>query len=159
MPEIRVPDIDVLIVDEIGKDITGAGMDPNITGRTSSGLLEGFQGPTIGRIVVLGLTDASHGNAAGIGLADFITKDCFDAIDFDDTYANVIASGNCGAGRIPVVMPDRRQAVLAAIQCCPGADPDNPRIVEIKNTLALEEILVSRNLLDHLKTAMGKTEA
>lgn len=146
MPEICLAEIDVLIVEEIGKDITGAGMDPNITGRTSRGLLDGYQGPKIGRIVVLGLTEATHGNAAGIGIADFITQNCYDSICFEDTYANVIASGNCGAGKIPVVMPDERQAVLAALQCCPGVDVRNARIVRIKNTLSLNKIFVSENL-------------
>lgn len=148
MPAIQLSEIDVLVVDEIGKDITGAGMDPNITGRTSRGILDGFQGPRIGRIVVLGLTEATHGNAAGIGVADFITQACMDSIQVEVTYANVIASGNCGAGKIPIAMPDEKQAILAAVQCCSGIELSNPKVVRIKNTLALEEILISENLIE-----------
>ena len=82
MPRIMVPDIDVLVVEKIGKDISGAGMDPNIIGRTTKGVLPAFNGPHIKRIVVLDLTDATHSNVCGIGLADFITRTAFEKIDY-----------------------------------------------------------------------------
>lgn len=147
MPKIMMPKVDVLIVEQIGKDITGAGMDPNIVGRTTKGKLPGFNGPDIQRIVVLGLSEGTHGNACGIGLADFTVKDVLDKIDYMATYANVIASGNPEAGRIPVAMENEREAVIAAVKCCVRIDENNPRIVRIKDTLHLGEIYVSENML------------
>lgn len=151
MATIMVPDIDVLIVEQIGKDISGAGMDPNIIGRTSKGKLAGFNGPSIQRIVVLDLSDATHGNACGIGLADFITRRAYDKIDYLSTYANVIASANPEAGRVPVVMDNEREAVIAAVRCC-KTDQNQPRIVRITDTLHLGQIEVSENLLPVIKT-------
>ncbi|MDF2519932.1 MAG: hypothetical protein K0R84_560 [Clostridia bacterium] len=147
MPRIMLPTVDVLIVEQIGKDITGAGMDPNIVGRTTKGKLPGFSGPDIQRIVVLGLSEGTHGNACGIGLADFTVKNVLDEIDHTATYANVIASGNPEAGRIPVAMESEREAVIAAVKCCTRIDENNPKIVRIKDTLHLGEIYVSENLL------------
>lgn len=150
MPKILVPEIDVLIVERIGKDITGAGMDPNIIGRTTKGKIEGFDGPSIQRIIVLGLTKVTHGNACGIGLADFTTKDVAKEIDCDSTYTNVIASGNPEAGRIPVAMNNEKEAIIAAIQCCYRIDKNNPKIVRIKDTLNLKTIFISENMSDYV---------
>lgn len=147
MPRIMFSEIDVLIVEQIGKDISGAGMDPNIIGRTTKGRLPGFDGPSIQRIVVLGLSEKTHGNACGIGLADYTLRGVLDSIDYTATYANVIASGNPEAGRMPVVMDNEREAVIAAIKCCVRIDEKNPRIVRIKDTLHLEEIHISENML------------
>jgi hypothetical protein len=148
MPKIMIPEIDVLIVEKIGKDISGGGMDPNITGRTTRGIIDGFTGPKIQRIVVLGLTEHTHGNATGIGLADFTTKEVVDQIDYIALYANTIASGNPEAGRIPIALDTEREAIIAGISCCTKIDKNNPKIVRIKDTLSLENIWVSENLLD-----------
>ena len=147
MPRIMLPEIDVLIVESLGKEISGAGMDPNIVGRTTKVKLPGFQGPDINRIIVSDLTEATHGNACGIGLADFITAKAFKKIDYMSTYANVIASANPEAGKIPVVLQDEREAIIAAIKCCSRIDENRPRIVRITDTLHLEYIQVSINLL------------
>lgn len=146
MPRIMVPAIDVLIVEQIGKDISGAGMDPNIIGRTTKGKLPGFAGPSIQRIVVLDLTEATHGNACGIGLADFVTRTAFAKLDYLSTYANVIASANPEAGRIPVILDSELEAVAAAVRCCSRSDSSRPRLVRIKDTLHLEDLWVSENL-------------
>lgn len=151
MPRIMLKDIDVLVVEQIGKDISGAGMDPNITGRTARGLIPGFDGPDIQRIVVLGLTENTHGNACGLGLAEFTVREVVQKIDYTSTYANVLASSNPDVGKIPVVLENEREAIIAAIQCCYGIDRHNPRIVRIKNTLHLEEILVSEALIPEVK--------
>lgn len=151
MPRIMVPEIDVLVVERIGKDISGAGMDPNIIGRTTKGKLSNFDGPDIKRIVVLDLSENAHGNACGIGLADFTVRQILDKIDHTATYANVIASGNPEAGRIPVVMENEREAIIAAIKCCSRIDEHNPKIVKIKDTLHLGEILVSENMIPMIK--------
>ena len=147
MPRLQFEKIDVLIVDQIGKDITGSGMDPNITGRRASGPIENFVGPEIGRIVVLGLSEGTHRNATGIGLADFITKDVFESYDPISTYANCIASGNPNAGKIPIIMENEEDAIRGAIQTCAGIDVNDAKIVRIKDTLHLVDIQVSENML------------
>jgi len=151
MPKIMLPDIDVLIVEQIGKDISGAGMDPNIIGRTTKGKLQGFEGPDIKRIIVLSLSENTHGNACGIGLADFTVKHFLESVNYTSTYANVIASGNPEAGRIPIVMENETEAVIAALSCCPGINENNPKIVRIKNTLHVEEIFISKNMMPDIE--------
>lgn len=148
MPKLLFKEIDVLIVEEIGKDISGAGMDPNITGRTTKGIIEGFDGPTIQRIVVLDLTENTHGNATGIGAAEFTTKKLADKLDFAATYTNCIASSNPEGARLPVVMDTEREALIAAIKCCNRIEMEHPKVVRIKNTLELKEIYVSEALLE-----------
>jgi len=153
MPRLQFDEIDVLIVEQIGKDITGAGMDPNITGKMSVGPIKDFAGPKIKRIVVLGLSEGTHHNATGIGIADFITKNVYDSIDLLSTYANCIASGNPEAGKIPVMLDTEREAILAALQTCPKTDTANPKIVRIKDTLHLVDIEVSESLLEYCKAS------
>jgi hypothetical protein len=150
MPKLLFENIDVLIIEEIGKDISGAGMDPNITGRTTKGIIEGFDGPAIQRIIVLDLTEHTHGNAAGIGAAEFTTKKVMDKIDFTSTYTNCIASANPEGARLPIVMETEREALIAAIQCCNRIDINHPKIVRIKNTLDLSEIHVSEALMEYV---------
>jgi hypothetical protein len=152
MPRLLIPHIDVLIVERIGKNISGTGMDPNITGRGESSPFPGFDGPTIKRIVVLGITPESHGNAAGIGFADLITDDVYNAIDRRSLYTNVLTSGSLEAGKIPVTLPDESAAIRAAISCIPGTAFDDVTLVRIKDTLHLEEISISENLLPVIKT-------
>ena len=147
MPRLQFDDIDVLIVEQIGKDITGAGMDPNIMGRLSYGPAPGYDGPAIKRIVVLGLTEATHGNATGIGVADFTVQSLADEMDAESTYANAVASCDPVSGILPVVLPDEEQAIRAAIQTCLHIDKNDAKVVRIKNTLELTEISVSENLV------------
>ncbi len=151
MARIMLPAIDVLVVERIGKDISGAGMDPNIMGRTVKGPLEGYDGPEIRRIVVLGLTEATHGNAIGIGAADFTLEAVVDEIDREATYANSIAAGYPESGRIPVALADEAEAIRAALGCTPGVDLARPRVVRIRNTLDLRTIEVSEALLDDVR--------
>jgi len=151
MARIMVPAIDVLVVERIGKDISGAGMDPNIMGRTVKGPLEGYDGPAIKRIVLLGLTEATHGNAIGIGAADFTIAPVVDQIDREATYANSIAAGYPESGRIPIALADEAEALRAAIGCTPGVDIARPRIVRIRNTLDLGTIEVSEAMLDDVR--------
>jgi hypothetical protein len=131
----------------MGKDISGTGMDPNVTGRSESGELPGFTGPTIRRIVVLDLSEGTHGNACGIGLADLITERCFQAIDRRVTYTNIMTSGSLEAGKFPVALPDEATAIRAALSCMPGIDPAKATVVRIRDTLHLRDIAVSANLL------------
>lgn len=154
MPRLLLPAIDVLVVERIGKEISGTGMDTNIIGRSETGgPLAG--GPEIRRIVVLGLSEATHGNAAGIGLADLASERAVAAIDRRVTYTNVLTSGSLAAGKIPVVLPDDDTAILAATTFLPGTRPEDATIVRIRDTLHLGEILVSENLLPLVRRTAG----
>jgi len=148
LPALLLSKIDVLLVEQVGKDISGPGMDPNIIGRHSA-LTEvsGYNGPMIERIVVLDLSEGTHGNATGIGTADFITRKVLDKIDFTATYANQIAARNPAGGRIPITMETEREALIAAIKCCRNINENGPCIVRIKDTLHLSEIWMSENML------------
>ena len=151
MATLMIPDIDVLIVEEIGKNISGAGYDPNILGR--SYLLHEFVLPVlhIERMVLLDVTDQSHGNAAGFGNFDVITRKVFDKLDLPQIYANAIALKSLDGSKIPVIADNEEEAVRIAIQVIRGVDRERLKIVKIKNTLELETIAVSDALLDHVR--------
>lgn len=155
MPSIPFSQIDLLIVEEFGKEISGAGMDPNITGRGSAGEVEGFTGPEIQQIVVLDLTPQSHGNAVAINVADFITRSFFEKIDLRATYKNGLACCNPSSAKIPVIAESEEEAISLAINCCRGIDLSAPRIVRIRNTLALDEMLISENLVEEARKRPG----
>ncbi|OUT76566.1 MAG: hypothetical protein CBB82_07435 [Betaproteobacteria bacterium TMED22] len=150
MPRLNFSSIDVLIIDEMGKNISGAGFDPNITGRNRRGV-EWSNGLNVKKIVVLGLTSESHGNATGIGGADVITMQLYRDMDVSATYANVVTSMNLDGAAIPIIMNSDREAIALAIKTVVRTTPENCRIVRIKNTLSLGDIYVSENMLDELK--------
>ncbi|EAX48881.1 conserved hypothetical protein [Thermosinus carboxydivorans Nor1] len=145
MPRIMFDPIDVLIVDRIGKEISGDGMDPNITGRYPTPYASG--GPVINKLVVLDLTEKTHGNANGIGAADFTTRKLVDKIDWEYTYANALTSTICEPIRIPMVLASDKEAILAAIKTSYARDLAAVRLVRIKDTLHLGEIYISEALL------------
>ncbi|WP_434133830.1 lactate racemase domain-containing protein [Sporomusa sphaeroides] len=145
MPRILFEQIDVLIVDRIGKEISGDGMDPNITGRYATPYASG--GPEVVKLVVLDLTPQTHGNANGMGTADFTTRKLFHKIDFESTYANCLTSTIAVPARIPLIMETDKEAVLAAIKTCNARDLSKAKIVRIKDTLHLGEIYISEALL------------
>ncbi len=145
LPQILFPDYDVLIVDEIGKNISGLGMDTNIINRFPT--LAVKCEPTLQRIVVLDITEESHGNVHGLGLADVCTRRVFEKIDFTQTYPNPLTSRVPEASKIPMVMPSDRLAIQAAMQTCCDVDYNKIKMVRIKNTLKLDEILISEHLL------------
>ena len=156
MPRLLMPEVDVLVVEEFGKDISGVGMDANVTGRgETGGALPKFDGPSIGRIVVLGLTEATGGNAHGIGLADLITQRAFDQIDRTATWVNSLTAGSLACGHIPIALPTEDQAISAATHALAGVAPEAARIVRIKNTLHLTEIAVSDTLLEICRATAG----
>ncbi|MGA9174224.1 MAG: hypothetical protein WBZ33_09660, partial [Thermoactinomyces sp.] len=136
-------------VDEIGKDISGDGMDPNITGRYPTPYASG--GPEVKRIVVLGLTERTHGNANGIGLADITTKKVFDSVDWVKGYANALTSTVVKTVKMPMFLETETLAVKAAIKTCNAFDLTKVRVVRIKNTLELKEIWISEGLLAEAK--------
>jgi len=146
MPSILLSPIDVLIVDEIGKNISGNGMDPNITGRFSSPNMSG--GAEAQRCIVLDITDQSHGNGLGIGVADFSVTRAYEKYDFDMTYPNVITNINTMTGKLPVIVANDLQAIRIAIKTCNMIDFDNPKIIRLKNTLHMEYMYMSEGLLE-----------
>jgi hypothetical protein len=147
MPRLLPEKIDVLIVSQMGKNISGSGMDPNITGRAASKAPQKFNAPPIERIVVLGLTSETKGNACGIGVADVTTRRVYNEINLEYTYANVITSKVLDSCKIPMILPDDYTAITIALKTCYYADLNQPRIVLIKNTLELETIWVSEAML------------
>ena len=147
MGRICFEQIDILVVDEIGKEISGAGCDPNITGNKYE---PGFEKPAVSKLVLLDLTDNTKGNATGFAAADVITKKLFDKIDFPTTYANVVASSRLDGGKIPIPMATGNKAVRLAAKTLNGIDPLKARIVRIKNTLKLDEIYVSESMLEEV---------
>ncbi len=150
MPKLNFSKIDVLIIDEMGKNISGAGFDPNITGRSRS--VENWEtGLKVNKIVVLSLSKESHGNATGIGVADVTTMRLYKDLDIGATYANCITSMSLGGAAIPVVMNNDREAIALAIKTVVRVEPAQCRIVRIRNTLDLERIEVSESLLEEVK--------
>lgn len=147
MAKFHTDGIDVLIVEEIGKDISGAAMDCNVTGRPTSGE-PGFEnGCPIKRIVVLGMSEKTHGNASGIGLADVVTADFMKQLDPVSTYINSVTSRILEGARIPLVANHDLDAVRLAAYCCMRPDPERLRIAQITNTLLLSDILLSEAYL------------
>ncbi len=135
--------LDLLIVDEMGKDISGTGMDTNVIGRMRISGQQEPVSPRIRMIAVDRLTPASHGNALGIGLADVITQRLFDAIDLRATTENVVTSGFLERGRIPVIASDLPEAVRWALRAMPDVTPATVRAARIPSTLRLMEIALS----------------
>ncbi|MCB1815055.1 MAG: DUF362 domain-containing protein [Candidatus Competibacteraceae bacterium] len=154
MAKLYFDNIDVLIIDQMGKEISGAGFDPNITGRNNRGVV-GFDHPQVKKIVVLDLSDKTHGNATGLGVADVITQRLFNRIDFEYTYANVITSAYLDGGLIPIVMQTEHDAIALAAKTVPRVNSQNARIVRIRDTLTLGEIEVSEALLDEVQAHAG----
>ncbi len=151
MPKIIPDNLDLLIVHELGKEISGSGMDPNITGRSSSPFFKKPDALKVQRIVVLNLTAATKGNACGIGMADITTKKVVDATDADYTNINAITSGVLAAARIPINLPTDYEAIQVALKTCARVDHPKSRIVWIKNTLSLEKIFASETLLPEIQ--------
>ncbi len=149
MARLPFEKIDVLVVENMGKDISGTGMDTNVIGRIRiDGQMDTL--PEIKRIVVLDLTPASHGNALGVGLADITTKKLSDKIDWSVTYQNVITSGFLSRGFLPIVMETEKDAIQQALNTCGCKKTDELKMVRIKSTLDLSHVQVSKILLDQL---------
>lgn len=155
MPYIMLDEADVIVCGAIGKDISGAGFDPNILGRSS--VLKQFvlHIPRYQRLVLCDVTPASHGNGIGVGLFDVITKKVADQLDLESMYANAIACNCLGDASVPCTVEDEETAIRVALKCCRGIDRDHPRIIRIQDTLHLGEIAVSQALLDEVARKPG----
>ncbi len=150
MGRLLMDEIDVLIIDEIGKDISGGGLDANVTGRSPVGL-PGFSALPIGRIVVRDLSDATGGNATGIGMADFTTRRCLEKIDLAATYTNTLTAQSLLSPKIPVIAENDEEALAYALHTIRGGLKEQPKIVRIKNTKELEQIWMSETYAAHIE--------
>jgi len=155
MPTLPVDEIDLLIVDEMGKEISGEGIDPNVVGRDVCAYGAKRPRPRITRIFVRDLTDDSEGSAVGIGQADFTTQRLVDKMDFQVTAINCLTSCCPEGGMIPLTYPNDREAIAAALMTLRPYTQDDLRIVHIKNTLELSSLLVSKGCLAELKDKSG----
>lgn len=148
MPRLLAGSADILVVDKMGKDISGDGMDPNITGRFCQ-YYTGKPNFTAKRVVVLDLTDATHGNFIGIEAADVTTKRVLDKADPEETYPNSLTS--CGNQHMPMHMKNDKEAIQCAIKISTGIDLNDARIIRITDTLHVTDIWVSENMLPELE--------
>lgn len=151
MPKLPMDEIDLLIVDEMGKDISGEGIDPNVVGRDVCAYGAERPWPKITRIFVRDLTDASEGSAVGIGQADFTTQRLVDKIDFQVTAINCLTACCPEGGNVPLTYLRDRDAIAAALMTLRPCTVDELRIVHIKNTLELKSLLVSQGCLADLQ--------
>jgi Lactate racemase N-terminal domain len=144
---MRLPfdDIDVLVIDQIGKNISGDGADPNVTGRYPTPFASG--GANVERMVFLDLTPETGGNANGLGAADVVTERLVSKMDPPATYLNALTSTTPYPVKIPMTMPTDRMAIAAALAMTAGVSPQNARLVRIQNTLKLRQMWVSEALL------------
>ena len=157
MPKLPVSEMDVLFVDELGKNFSGTGMDTNVIGRFRILGVEEPNSPNARYLIVSDISEASHGNALGIGLADLTTRRLFDEIDYDAMNQNVLTSTFLERAKIPMVLASDREALEAAIRCNWGVEPEDTRFVRIPNTLHLRYAYLSENLLDEA-LASGNVE-
>ena len=141
MPSLLVGEGDVLIVDETGKNYSGTGVDPNITGTFSTDFAHG--GVKVQRTCFLDLSEESHGNSLGVGLANAITKRFFDKIDLEMMYPNCITSTVLTSARIPCIVYSDKEAIQLCVRTCNGIDQKNVRIIRIPNSLHIGSIMLS----------------
>ncbi|MBU3917240.1 hypothetical protein KKA14_17030, partial [bacterium] len=151
MPRLPVSNADVLVIQEIGKDISGAGMDPNITGRASDLMEDDFSSIfQTSRLAILNLSDASNGNGLGIGNADIITEKVFQALDYEMTLMNVLTGMSLKKAAIPIRMKNDEKAIQACFTTIGPIPADQVRAIIIKNTLDVSECWVSQALYNEV---------
>jgi hypothetical protein len=155
MPSLPVDEIDLLIVEQIGKNFSGTGMDTNIIGRARIQGVPEPEKPSIKRIAVLDLSEEAHGNATGIGMADFVTKLVVDKMDRQATYLNCLTSTFVVRAAIPMYFDTEEELVNAAVTSLRTIPPNGLRIVIIRNTLYLNECLVSEAVAEEVRGREG----
>lgn len=149
LPRLLLPETDVLVVREIGKNFSGSGMDPNVTGTFGTPFASG--GIRKQHTVVLDISEESHGSFVGLGNADTTTRRAFEKLDTNATYFNMITSTVLGVGKIPMVLEDDRLALQVAVKTLTQVDKKRVRMVYIKNTLSLKTIMVSEAMLEEVR--------
>ena len=158
MATLPVDDIDLLVVDELGKEISGAGMDTNVIGRYRVLNAPDPETPSIDLIYARGLTEATSGNGNGIGLADITRRAAVEQLDLKKTYANALTSGSLSKAKLPAVVPDDELALRVALNALGGYDPETVRVAWIENTTDLAEFRVSEALLSDLGESVSVLE-
>jgi hypothetical protein len=152
MPSLPVEDLDILVVDQTGKNISGTGMDPNITGRWFRSSATWQETPDIKRIAVMSLTKESGGNAIGIGMADFCTDKVVDQMDTSITYLNVLTSQNVIAARLPIHFATAKETIARAMQSLGvGCTAESVRMIRIQDTLNLTRLEASEAMIPELE--------
>lgn len=147
MGKIFLDACDVLILEKIGKNYSGGGMDPNVVGR--SRLPIGIKSERMG---IFELSEESHGNATGMGRADVGTMKFFHQISFDDTYPNAITDHDSSVYKIPLIAENEKECIQTSMAICLNMDVNNPRIIILKNSLEIEDMLISEALIPEAKT-------
>jgi hypothetical protein len=155
LPRLPFKNIDVLVVEEIGKNISGVGMDTNVTGKFWMPNEYDPLAPDIKKIAVLDLTEETHGNAIGIGLADVTTRRAYEKIDHHQTYVNCLTQGSGETGKIPPYLANDRDAIATAIRISGPIKPEKARVIRIKNTQELDTIYLSEALVEELRAKQG----
>jgi hypothetical protein len=148
MPGLPVSEIDVLYVDSLGKNYSGTGMDTNVIGRFRILGVEEPETPAVKYIIVGDISKESHGNALGVGLADLTTQRLADQIEREPMNANVVTSTFVERAKVPMVLESDEEALQTAVRCNWGVPPEQTRFVRIPNTLHLEYLYLSENLVD-----------
>jgi len=151
LARLPFPELDVLVIQEIGKNISGVGMDTNVIGRLWMPGESDPRAPKINKIVVLNLSEQTHGNAIGIGLADLTTRRVFEQIDYASTYVNCLTQGTCATGKIPIWLPNDRDAIDTALRICGPIERGTAKMMIIKNTQELERFWISESLSEQVK--------
>lgn len=141
MPRIALDTIDVLIVCEIGKEISGTGMDTNIVGRFHTRAASG--GPETVKLGVLNVTECSEGNANGMGLADFMPRHMYEQVDLETCYVNTLTSTEPSSTRIPMILANDKEVFQACVKLCGQVNPEDIRMVIIRSTKYLDEVYMS----------------
>jgi hypothetical protein len=150
-PKLPFDELDILIVDECGKEISGTGMDTKVLGRIMNIYEEELNNPKITRVILRDLSEKTHGNAIGVGLADFVTRKVADKIDYRSTYINSVTAITPEKARLPIVCQNDREAVDFASATAGPVDMDTVRIAWIKNTSKLGEMWISQGLINEAK--------
>jgi hypothetical protein len=151
MGRLPFDQVDVLIVGELGKNYSGAGMDPNVIGRLMVETQPDFDRPQVTRLAVLDVSDESHGNIVGVGFADLTTERLVARMDPEPFRVNVLTACFLERARIPITLPTDRDVIQAALQTCWRIDPSEARVVVIPNTLELKTLWVSPPLDDEVR--------
>ena len=146
LPRLPFEELDALIVDEIGKNISGAGMDTNVIGKKA-----GMTSPRIGAIYVRGLSEATHGNAVGIGNADLMPRRLLEEVDFNSTYMNAFTAKRLSIGKLPLLAENELQAMQVLLNFRQSEDPSSLRLAWIRNTSKLDEMWASSALWDEVE--------
>jgi hypothetical protein len=157
MPDLPISEIDVLYVDALGKNYSGTGMDTNVIGRFRILGVDEPATPAVKYLIVGDISKESHGNALGVGLADLTTRHLADQIERNAMNANVVTSTFIERAKVPMVLASDEEALQTAVRCNWGVPPEETRFVRIPNTLHLEYLYVSENLLDEV-LRNGETE-